>query len=274
MSLKKWVLVTGASTGIGRATAEFLALKGFGVYAGARKQQDLDELDEINNITSVKLDVTKDEDVKALKDFIISQKTGLFGLVNNAGINYVGPLMELSTDELVIPFNVNLVGIHRLTKEVFPLIYESKGRIIMMSSVNGLIALPFDGPYCVSKFGLEAYSDSLRRELLIHDVKVSIIEPGFIKTVMWGKAEDQIEEIKGRDPNSIFYESGVKMANDFLQEAEEKGIPAVKVAKSVFKALTKKKPKARYIVSEANLRYKLAKHLSAKQLDRVIKKML
>ena len=115
MNDKKWVLITGASTGIGRVTTEFLASKGFGVYACARKQADLDELEKINNVISIKLDVTKDEDVQAAKNFILEQKTSLYGLINNAGINYVGPLMDLSTDELVIPFNVNVIGVFYLS---------------------------------------------------------------------------------------------------------------------------------------------------------------
>jgi short-subunit dehydrogenase len=274
MKSKKWVLITGASTGIGRATAEYLASNGFGVYAGARKQKDLEELNKIENVQGIKLDVTKDDDVQAAKNHIIGQNTGLYGLVNNAGINYIGPLMELNTDEIIIPFIVNLIGVHRITKSLFPFLLESKGRIIMISSINGYIGLPFDGPYCVSKFALEGYSDTLRRELLKFDVKVSIIRPGFIKTIMWDKGEEQIEPLLRDRKDSIFYDSGVKLAESFLKEAKEKGIPPVKVAEVVFKALTSKKPKVRYLVSESNLRYRLANLLSDSRIDKIIKKML
>jgi short-subunit dehydrogenase len=274
MKAKKYILITGASTGIGRATTEYLASNGFGVYAGARKQKDLEDLDKIDNVVGIKLDVTEDTDVQAAKKYIIEQETGLFGLVNNAGINYVGPLMELSTEEIIIPFKVNLMGVHRTTRAFFPLLLKSKGRIIMMSSINGFIGLPFDGPYCVSKFALEGYSDALRRELLKLDINLSIIRPGFIKTIMWDKGEEQIEPLLEEKKDSIFYDSGVKLATNFLKEAKEKGIPAVKVAEVVFKALTSKNPKVRYLVSENNLRYKLSGILSDRRIDKIIKKML
>ena len=149
------ILVTGANSGIGRATSEYLASQGFHVYAGARNTDTLKDLCENRNITPVQLDVLSKEDVNKAKKIIEKRSSELFGLVNNAGITKAGPLMDVSIEDLRAQFEVNLFGVHQITQVLFPLLLQAKGRIVMMSSDSGFFATPFVGPYCSSKFALE-----------------------------------------------------------------------------------------------------------------------
>jgi NAD(P)-dependent dehydrogenase (short-subunit alcohol dehydrogenase family) len=268
MTSENWVLITGASTGIGRATTEYLAANGFKVYAGARKSQDLENLAKIENVISIKLDVAKKVDVDAAVEFIKNRRTGLFALINNAGIVSAGPLMDISEEELTEQLDINLVGVHRVTKAFFPLLLASKGRIVMISSNSGFFAAPFFGPYNTSKFALEGYSDSLRRELLLYGVKVVIIQPGNINTPIWKKGEGLLEKF----PESIFREEARKIGEYAIRKGTTKGLPPIKVAETIYNALTKKKPKLRYIVAPDRFRNFLLKHLPASRIDNMLMK--
>ncbi|TFF88794.1 MAG: SDR family oxidoreductase [Promethearchaeota archaeon] len=270
MKEKKFILITGASTGIGRATAEYLAQNGFHVYAGARKQQDLDDLNEIDGIVSVRLDVQKSEDISDVVKFIKKRKTGLYGLINNAGVAYAGPLMDMPIEFMKHQFDVNLLGVHRVTKAFFPFVYQSKGRIVMVSSDSGFFATPFFGPYSSSKFALEGYSDSLRRELLLHGVKVIIIEPGRINTPIWDKGERLFDEFS----ESIFSERAKKIGEYAINKGKTEGLPPVEVAKAIYIALSKKKPKLRYLIAPNKFEYKMIKLLPETWVDKKVKKKL
>jgi len=274
MNEEKWVLITGASTGIGHTTTEYLASNGFYIYAGARKETDIQDLSKINNVISIKLDVTKKEEIDNAVKFIKDRRTGLFGLVNNAGIVNAGPLMDLPAEDIREQLEVNLIGVHLVTKAFFPLLLESKGRIIMMSSNSGFFAAPFVGPYNVSKFALEGYSDSLRRELLLYNVKVIIIQPGSINTPIWQKAEGLIDNLIENQPDSMFIKEAKKIGEYAIEKGSVKGLPPKKVAEAVYKALTKKKPKLRYMVAPDRLRNFLLKRLPDRWIDNIIKKEL
>lgn len=175
---QKAVLVTGASTGLGRRIAETLASNGYFVYAGARKQKDLDELDKIDNMQSIRLDVTIQADIDAAVEMIRNEGKGLYGLVNNAGVAIVESLIEVDESDLDFLFDVNIYGPFRVTKAFAPLIIESKGRITTIGSISGILSGPLFGPYSMSKHAMEAYTDSLSREMERVNVKVSVIEPG------------------------------------------------------------------------------------------------
>ena len=270
MNAHRRVLVTGASTGIGRAITEYLASHGFSVYAGARKSEDLEDLAKLESVTPIAIDVTKGEDVAAAVAIIREQGTGLFAVVNNAGIASAGPLMDISEQEIQEQFEVNLIGVHRITRAFFPLLLESKGRIIMMSSNSGFFAAPFFGPYNASKFALEGYSDSLRRELLLYGVKVVIIQPGNINTPIWKKGEQFLEKFQ----DSMFKEEARKMGEYAIKKGTTKGLPPQKVAEMVYKALTEKKPKLRYLIVPDRFRNFLLKILPASWIDNMIKKEL
>jgi NAD(P)-dependent dehydrogenase (short-subunit alcohol dehydrogenase family) len=270
---KRWVLVTGASTGIGKACTEYLAAQGFGVYAGARKDQDLDNLGQLQNVVPVKLDVTNDDDVQAVLTIIEGKGTGLFGLVNNAGIGIGGPLMDITADELQLQFAVNMLGVHRVTRAVFPLIFKAKGRIVMMSSYNGRLATPFLGPYVMSKFGLEGYSDVFRQEMLPFGVKVILVEPGAIKTSIWEKNLQQVEVFKNREHSvELLAKIALAVVPDALKHSYATGKEPAEVAKVVHEALTVKQPLPRYPVMNSVWKFKIAQLLGAKSIDKMVLK--
>ena len=176
------VLVTGASTGIGRLIAEKLAADGHFVYAGARKPADIAALSAIENIQGVRLDVTVQSDIDAAVKLVEAGGMGLYGVVNNAGVNVLAPLIEIDEDELDFLFDVNIYGPYRITKAFAPQIIESQGRIVNISSISGTLSGPLYGIYSMSKHALEAYTDSLAIEMDILGVKVIGVEPGNYKT--------------------------------------------------------------------------------------------
>ncbi len=267
---KQWVLITGASTGIGRACAEHLASEGFGVYACARSKKDLDDLAKIRDIVPLKLDVTRPGDVKGALDFIRKRNTGLFGLVNNAGIAVAGPLIDITDDDIRRQFEVNLIGVHRVTRAFLPLLMESSGRIVMMSSDSGFFATPFAGPYCASKFALEGYSDSLRRELLLCGVKVIIIQPGRIATPIWDKTEELLN-LKGTSP---FIEVARKIGVEAVRKGRTTGLPPEAIARVAHTALIRKRPRLRYLVAASTMKYWIIKLLPASKVDAMVNKEL
>jgi NAD(P)-dependent dehydrogenase (short-subunit alcohol dehydrogenase family) len=179
---QKAVLITGASSGIGRNMAETLAREGYYVYAGARKQADIDALSAIDNITGIQLDVNEQEEIDAAVEFVRAQGRGLYGLVNNAGVAIIAPLIEVDEDDLFFQMNVNVFGPYRVTKAFAPLIIASKGRITTTGSISGILSGTLFGPYSMSKHAIEAYTDSLAREMHKFDVQVSVIEPGNYKS--------------------------------------------------------------------------------------------
>ena len=179
---QKAILVTGASTGIGRHLAESLAADGYHVYAGARKDKDLAELDAIENITAVRLDVTKQDQVNAAVELVRSDGGGLYGLVNNAGVGGGGFVADTPVDDQSFVYRVNVEGVYRTTKAFAPLVIESKGRIVTTGSIAGTIAWPGGSAYSGSKHWMEAFTDSLAGEMADHGVSVSVVEPGNYKS--------------------------------------------------------------------------------------------
>ncbi len=266
------VLVSGASSGIGRATVEYLASHGFHVFAGARDRRALEELSRIPNTTALRLDVTRPEEIRAARKMIEDKGMGLFGLVNNAGIVEVGPLMDLESASLRAQFEVNFFGIHELTKTFFPLLLQSQGRVVMISSDSGFFATPFAGPYCASKFALEGYSDSLRREITHHGVKVILIEPGPVATAIWGKAEKSIDPDKF--PHSIFIKEAKALGEYSIAQGQRDALPPSAVAEAIYWALTSAKPRLRYLVAKKSWEYRLIKILPAYFVDRLVRKKI
>jgi NAD(P)-dependent dehydrogenase (short-subunit alcohol dehydrogenase family) len=176
--LPKAVLVTGASTGIGRKITERLAADGYFVYAGARKEADLKALRAIKNVEAVRLDVTNPQDIEAAVETITKAGRGLYGLVNNAGVATVGSLVEMKPEEFDLVMAVNVYGPYRVTKAFEPLIVAHKGRITTIGSISGILASHDLSAYSMSKHAVEAFTDSLAQELAPLGVQVSVIEPG------------------------------------------------------------------------------------------------
>jgi NAD(P)-dependent dehydrogenase (short-subunit alcohol dehydrogenase family) len=175
---QKAILVTGASTGIGRKITEKLAADGYLVYAGARKEADLKALSEIKNVQAIRLDVTKPEEIDAAVATITQAGKGLYGLVNNAGVAAVGSLADTKLEEFDLVMAVNVAGPYRMTKAFLPLISAQKGRIVTIGSISGILASPDLGAYSMSKHAVEAFTDSLAAQLKDTGVQVIVVEPG------------------------------------------------------------------------------------------------
>ena len=179
---EKAILVTGASTGIGRHLAEALAAEGYHVYAGARKDKDLAELDAIENITAVRLDVTKQDQVDAAVAKVRTDGGGLYALVNNAGVGGGDFVADTPIDDQSFVYRVNVEGVYRTTKAFAPLLIESKGRIVTTGSIAGTVSWPGGSAYSGSKHWIEAFTDALAGEMAEHGVSVSVVEPGNYKS--------------------------------------------------------------------------------------------
>jgi NAD(P)-dependent dehydrogenase (short-subunit alcohol dehydrogenase family) len=205
-SQQKAVLITGASSGIGRHATEALAAEGYFVYAGARKQKDLDALNEIPNVQAIRLDVTKQEEVDAAVETVRNGGRGLHGLVNNAGVAAGGPLIELDEDAVRWLFDVNVFGVFKVTQAFAPLIIESKGRITTIGSISGIGTWIGGGDYTMSKHAIEAFSDTLALEMERFDVKASVIQPGNYKSDIVKTLKARTGELSEDQKNSPYFE--------------------------------------------------------------------
>ena len=175
---QKAVLVTGASTGIGRAITERLAADGYLVYAGARKDKDIADLNAIKNVQALRLDVTSPEEIAAAVETVTRAGRGLYGLVNNAGVAVTGTFDETKDEDFDFVMTVNAYGPYRVTRAFAPLIVAAKGRITTIGSISGILSSRDLGVYSMSKHAVEAFADSLALQMEPQGVMVSIIEPG------------------------------------------------------------------------------------------------
>jgi len=243
---QKSVLVTGASSGIGLKITEVLAERGVHVWAGARKEADLKRLDAMENVTSIRLDVTVQEEIDAAVNRISKDGRGLYGLVNNAGVAIVAPLIEVDEDDLQFQMNVNVFGPYRVTKAFAPLIIESKGRITTIGSISGILSGTLFGPYSMTKHAMEAYADSLAREMERFEVKVSIVEPGNYKSKI-GESLKKRMDAEGVDFENSAYKDEMERMMARVGDGDEQKDPA-EVAEAVHHALFDEDPKMRYMV--------------------------
>ena len=188
----KTIVITGASTGIGKACALHLDKLGYQVFAGVRTETDALSLQDASSdrLTTFYIDIAKSESILSATNMLKStlKSVGLDGLINNAGIVVAGPLEFVPIDSLRSQLEINVIGHIAVTQALLPLLRQAQGRIINMSSVSGRVATPFLGPYAASKFALEALSDSMRLELMPWDINVSVIERGPISTPIWTKS--------------------------------------------------------------------------------------
>ncbi len=246
MQKQKAVLITGASTGLGRAMAELLASKGHFVYAGARKDQDIAELSAIDNVQGIRLDVTVQSDIDAAVKTITEAGRGLYGLVNNAGVGVIYPLIEVDEEEFNFQMDVNLYGPYRVTRAFAPLIIESKGRITTTGSISGILSATLFGPYSMSKHAMEAFTDSLAKEMARFDVKVSIIEPGNYDSKI---GENVLKRMKARNfnPEDSLYREEFAGMLAYLGDITS-GADPIEVAQAAEHALFDPNPKRRYLV--------------------------
>jgi NAD(P)-dependent dehydrogenase (short-subunit alcohol dehydrogenase family) len=239
------VLITGASTGIGRAIAEKLASEGYFVYAGARKQSDLDALEAIDNIQAIRIDVTIQEEVDAAVELVSAEGRGLFALINNAGVLITGPSAETDIDDAKWLFEVNVFGVMRMTSAFAPLIIESKGRIIHIGSIAGSVGFNFIGPYSMSKHAIEAYTESLAIEMASLGVGVSVIKPGDYSSEIWKGDKERVRLAKLIEDGSLYVEAYEEWL-DFVADLDSK--PPGEVADTALMALTDEPMARRYMI--------------------------
>ncbi len=249
---QKAVLITGATSGIGRYAAERLAQAGHFVYAGARKDKDIADLNKIDNIMAVRLDVTKQDEIDAAVAMLKKEGRGLWGLVNNAGVNVVAPLIEANESEFKFLFDVNVFGVFRVTKSFAPLIIESKGRIVNISSISGFGSGGGYGIYSASKHAVEAMTDSLASEMGPLGVFVTAVEPGnFASEIGLTRCKRRLADTDAK-PYVYFEERRQQQLAECKERVEagieNEGTPPDAVAATIELALFEKNPKPRYMV--------------------------
>jgi NAD(P)-dependent dehydrogenase (short-subunit alcohol dehydrogenase family) len=273
-------VITGASTGIGFATAKLLLDRGFRVFGSVRKPADADRLRaELGaNFTPLLFDVTDEAAVLAAAREVRAALKGetLTGLVNNAGIAVAGPVLELSADEFRRQMDVNVIGPIIATQAFGPLLGSDpalkgpKGRIVMISSVAGKNGNPLTAAYSASKHAIEGLSESLRREMMLFGIDVIIVAPGAVKTPIWSKAEEV--DISAYQ-NSPFFPA-LERIRKFMLHLGEIGLPPEKIAETIADALTLARPKVRYQVTPDPVRHLVTGLLPKRTVDRIIAKRL
>lgn len=258
----KIVILTGASSGIGKAAALRLAELGYHVLAGVRREKDADAWKAVPRSIPLMLDVAKedmvDEAVSQVREVL--EKAEEVHLVNNAGIAVAGPVEGVSLARWREQFDVNVFGLVKVTQAFLPYIRKTRGRIVNISSVSGLATSPYLGPYSASKFAVEAISDALRRELLPSGVKVIVVEPGPIATPIWEKNLGKKEVLMAELPKALHPVYG-KALEKFQRGAEQSAKSAVGVehtTRAIEKALLSKNPRTRIIVGNKTLPAQMA----------------
>lgn len=246
--MSKTVLVTGASTGIGRASALMLAREGFTVYAGVRKPADGDALGPA--VTPLLLDVT---DPGQIAD-AVARIGHLDAVVNNAGVGVTGPVECVPLDVLRRQYEVNVFGQIAVIQAVLPLLRASRGRVVTIGSVGSWITLPFGGPLCSSKHAIRSLSDALRMEVKPWGIEAVLIEPGSIHTEAVGKLADDLEPrlaSLGDQGRGLYGDAYRTMITSFLRQERAGGSPDL-VARAVLHALTARRPRVRYPVGKGS----------------------
>jgi len=275
------VLVTGVSTGIGRAISEELLKSNFFVIGSVRKKEDAKYLEDNYSeyFKSVIFDVTKKDEIlsarKEVNKFLEEKQSYLSCVINNAGVAFGGPVRYLSVDDFRKQFEVNLFGLIEVSKIFLDLLidsnkYKMKNKIINMGSISGKRSYPFVGPYTASKFALEGFTDAFRRELLIHDIDVVLIEPGPIKTPIW----DKIPDIDNNPFINTEYEAPLrKFTKGYLKIGKTGFLPSV-IGNRVVKIMNTNYPKTRYVITPNKMNnYCIPGFLPDRWLDKMIGKM-
>ncbi|HEX7777234.1 MAG TPA: SDR family NAD(P)-dependent oxidoreductase [Parvibaculum sp.] len=275
----KSVVVTGVSTGIGWGTTKVLTKKGFHVFGSVRKEADAQRLKQEfgDKVTPLVFDVTDEAGVRRAAAEVRAALKGetLFGLVNNAGVAITGPVLDIDPDEFRKQMDVNLTGPLLVTQAFGPLLGADKslkgapGRIVNISSVAGKMAFPFMAPYAASKFAVEAFSEALRREMMLFGIDVVVVAPGAVKTPIWDKA-DEVDI--SHYSNSAYFPSLKKFQELFIASGKT-GLTAEVLGKTILKALTVKNPKVRYAPVAGRLQNWIIPRLLPKRMvDRAIAK--
>jgi NAD(P)-dependent dehydrogenase (short-subunit alcohol dehydrogenase family) len=274
------VVITGASTGIGWATAKLLLDRGFRVFGSVRKQADADRLKAQlgANFTPLLFDVTDEAAVLASAREVRGALNGqtLAGLVNNAGIAVAGPVLGLAANEFRRQMDVNVIGPIITTQAFGPLLGSDpslkgpRGRIVMISSVAGKNGTPMMGAYSASKHAIEGLSESLRREMVLFGIEVIIVAPGAVKTPIWSKADEV--DISGYKNSPYF--PALERIRKYMTHLGETGLPPETIAEAIAEALTSAHPKVRYQLTPDPMRHLMTAILPKRRVDKIIAKRL
>ena len=271
------VVVTGASTGIGRATALHLDSLGLRVFAGVRREQDGRDLqrEASDRLTPLQLDVTDEGNVaeaaRVVGDAVRDSR--LAGIVNNAGIAVAGPVEFVPLTEWRRQLEINVLGVVSMVQAFTPLLRESHGRIVSVSSLGGRLSQPLAAPYCASKHALEAISDALRLELLPWGIRVALIQPGAVKTPIWDKGMRAGAELMRAAPRELrdLYGAAVQIATKMAMHENETGVDPIQVARAVEHALLSSRPRTRYPVGrQAKLLIPLTRFMPDRLKDELL----
>jgi NAD(P)-dependent dehydrogenase (short-subunit alcohol dehydrogenase family) len=273
-------LITGASTGIGRATALRLAASGWTVLAGVRDEAAgealLSAAGANGRLQPLTLDVTDAGHVAAAAEFVASVADGrLDALVNNAGIGVGGPLEMLPLDELRLQFEVNVHGQVAVTQALLPALRRARGRVVFISSIGGRVALAYNAPYAASKHAIEAIGDALRVELASSGVQVALVEPGSVATPIWDKGSAVARQVEVPAELAEHYGHVPAAMEKVLEDTGRRGIPPEQVASVIERALRAPRMRARYLVGrDARAMLALRRLLPDRVFDRVTRRVL
>jgi NAD(P)-dependent dehydrogenase (short-subunit alcohol dehydrogenase family) len=272
-----FILITGASTGIGKACALELDSKGFRVFAGVRSEEARRnlQLQASSRLLPLRIDVTDAASISAAAEAVnqTAGHLGLAGLVNNAGIAVPGPLEVVPIDSLRRQLEVNVIGQMAVTQALLPLLRKARGRIVNISSVNGGLAPPYMGPYSASKFALEALTDALRIELRTWGIRVMAVEPGPIDTPIWDKSIAAADELAAKVAPEVLalYDADLAAIRKMVEGSMRRVAPVSRVVDAVVHALTARRPKTRYYLGwDVRLCFKAFKMLSDRLRDRIV----
>jgi len=273
MIMNKTILISGASSGIGKATALHLDELGFTVFAGVRKEEDADALKAVSSqrLTTVFLDVTQTTSIiTAVEEVVAATEGNLYSLINNAGLSLNSPLEIIPIDDIQQLFQVNVIGLLALTQAVLPMIRRSQGRIINISSGHGLLAIPDKSVYAASKFAVQAISDSLRIELRPFGVSVANIVVGKVETAVLGKIMADRERLAATAPAEVvaIYKPLIEYFDREVKELPS--IPAAEVAQVIETALTVDNPKSQYLVGPGAKKMKNLAKLPVSLRDKML----
>lgn len=272
------VLVTGASSGIGRATARRLDRAGWKVFAGVRREEDAEKLraESSSRLEAIHLDVLDPGAIAAAAKRIDAEPGGLHGLVPNAGNALAGPLETLPIETFREQLELNVTAQLATIQAMMPSIRKARGRIVLMSSDGGRVSLPYTGAYHASKYGIEAIGDALRQELAPWGIKVVLILPGAIDTQIWARGEVAADRFYEESPRTReLYGSQTDRYREFIHEVAKDAISPEKVAAKVEVALTRSRPKARYMVGlDAHFAARLGPVIPASVFDWAITKLM
>jgi NAD(P)-dependent dehydrogenase (short-subunit alcohol dehydrogenase family) len=275
------VIITGASTGIGSASAHYLAERGYQVFAGVRKPTDAEHLlaqDKSGSITPIFIDVTDSAMIAEAAQHVqeIVGQRGVNGLINNAGIAVMSPLEIIPLEDLRKQIEVNLIGQVAVTQAFLPMLRQAKGRIINMSSISGTVAFPLMGAYAASKWGLEAVTDALRQEVYPWGIRVISLQPGTIQTPIWEKGIHDATQrlVRFSAEGYALYQAPIQVMQARFEYSDRTGLPVEKISALIYHILTVKNPRTRYLIAKRGWQIRLLPYIPDRWRDEVLRRVI